>query len=73
MVKIHQTGLLIFKFEIISKKHFPVFANNFRKPWMDLTFVCQFPNPWALRVSGMSCFTSKYEESQNHCTLLHAL
>jgi hypothetical protein len=25
MVKIHQTGLLIFKFEIISKKHFPVF------------------------------------------------
>jgi hypothetical protein len=33
-------------------------------------FFCQFPNPWALRVSGMGGYTSKCEKSQNHCTLL---
>jgi hypothetical protein len=33
-------------------------------------FFCQFPNPWALRVSGMGCNTSKCEKSQNHCTLI---
>jgi hypothetical protein len=33
-------------------------------------FFCQFPNPWALRVSGMGCYTSKCEKSQNHCTLM---
>ncbi len=32
-------------------------------------FFCQFPNPWALRVSGMGDYTSKCEKSQNHCTL----
>ncbi len=31
---------------------------------------CQFPNPWALRVSGMGGYTSKCEKSQNHRTLL---
>ncbi len=31
-------------------------------------FFCQFPNPWALRVSGMGGYTSKCEKSQNHCT-----
>ncbi len=36
-------------------------------------FFWQFPNPWALRVSGMGCYTSKCEKSQNHCTLLHIL
>jgi hypothetical protein len=36
----------------------------------DENFVCQFPNAWALRVSGMGCYTSKCEKSQNHCTLL---
>ncbi len=25
-------------------------------------FFCQFPNPWALRVSGMGCYTSKCEK-----------
>ncbi len=25
-------------------------------------FVCQFPNPWAFRVSGMGCLTSKCEK-----------
>jgi hypothetical protein len=33
-------------------------------------FFCQFPNPWALRVSGMGGYTSKCEKSQNHSTLL---
>ncbi len=34
-------------------------------------FFCQFPNPWALRVSGMGGYTSKSEKSQNHCTLVY--
>jgi hypothetical protein len=34
-------------------------------------FFCQFPNPWALSVSGMGGYTSKCEKSQNHCTLLY--
>ncbi len=43
--------------------HFPVFAKNFRRPWMKLKiFFCQFPNPWALRVSGMGGYTSKCEK-----------
>jgi hypothetical protein len=25
-------------------------------------FICQFPNPWALRVSGMGGYTSKCEK-----------
>ncbi len=25
-------------------------------------FFCQFPNPWALRVSGVGCYTSKCEK-----------
>jgi hypothetical protein len=29
-------------------------------------FFCQFPNPWALRVSGMGGYTSKCEKSKNH-------
>ncbi len=54
-----------------KKTHFPVFAKNFRRPCMKLKKnFCQFPNPWTLRVSGMGCYTSKCEKSQNHCTLL---
>ncbi len=34
-------------------------------------FFGQFPNPWALRVSGMGGYTSKCEKSQNHCTLAY--
>ncbi len=34
-------------------------------------FFCQFPNPWAFRVSGMGGYTSKCEKSKNHCTLLY--
>jgi hypothetical protein len=26
-------------------------------------FFCQFPNPWALRVSGMGFYTSKCEKN----------
>ena len=32
-------------------------------------FFCQFPYPWALRVSGMGGYISKCEKGQNHCTL----
>jgi hypothetical protein len=58
-----------------KKTHFPVFAKNFRRPWMKLKFFfCQkFPNPWTLRVSGMGGYTSNCEKSQNHCTLLYIL
>jgi hypothetical protein len=46
-----------------KKTHFPVFAKNFRRPWMKLKiFFCQFPNPWTLRVSGMGVYTSKCEK-----------
>jgi hypothetical protein len=63
MVKIRQTGLLKLNFEKIQKKtHFPVFAKNVRRPWMKFKKIFgQFPNPWALRVSGMNCYTSKCE------------
>jgi hypothetical protein len=60
MIKICQTGLLKLNFQLGQKTHFPVFAKNFRRPWMKLKkFFCQFPNPWALRVSGMGGYTSK--------------
>jgi hypothetical protein len=37
---------------------------------LKIFFFCNFPNPWAFRVSGMGGYTSKCEKSQNHCTLL---
>jgi len=33
-----------------TKRHFPVFAKNFK-----LKFVLLISHPWALRVSGMFC------------------
>jgi hypothetical protein len=36
-------------------------------------FFCQFPNLWALRVSGMGGYSSKCEKSKNHCTLICSL
>ena len=36
MVKICQTGPLKLNFETRPKKHFPVFAKNFRRPWIKL-------------------------------------
>ncbi len=63
MVKICQTGLLKLNFETRPKKRISVFAKNFRRPWMKLKiFFCQFPNPWALRVSEMGGYTSKCEK-----------
>jgi hypothetical protein len=42
--------------------------------WTKLKILfCHFPNPWALRVSGMGGYTSKCEKSKNHCTLVHTL
>jgi hypothetical protein len=65
-------GLLKLNFETRPKKR--IFAKNFRRPWMKLKiFFCQFPNPWALRVSGMGGYTSKCEKSKNHCTLVSSL
>ncbi len=74
IVRICHTRLSKLNFETRPKKtHFLVFAKNFRRPWMKLKiFFCQFPNPWALRVSGMGCYTSKCEKSQNHCTLINS-
>ncbi len=71
MVKIYQTGLLKLNFETGPKNPFPGFCQKFRQA-MDKVgnFFCQFPNPWALRVSGMGGYTSKCEIIQNHCTLL---
>jgi hypothetical protein len=39
----------------------------------EVDFFCRFPDPWTLRVSGMGCYTSKCEKSQNHCTLVDTL
>jgi hypothetical protein len=62
MVKICQTGLRKLNFDLDQK--FPQAMDEVE------IFFCQFPNPWALRVSGMGGYTSKCEKSQNHCTLL---
>ena len=46
-------------------------AKNFRRPWMKFKiFFCQFPNPWALRVSGWVVIPQNVKKSQNHCTLV---
>ncbi len=51
--------------------HFPV-CQRFSQAMDEVEyFFCQFPNPWALGVSGMGCCTSKCEKSQNHWTLLY--
>jgi hypothetical protein len=72
MVKICSTGLLKLNFETIPKNTFSSFCQKFPQAMDELVnFFCQFPNPWALRVSGMGCYTSKCEKSQNHCTLMY--
>ena len=71
MVKICQTGLLKLNFETRPKKIFSGFCQKFPQAMDEVeNFFCQFPNPWALRVSEMGGYTSKCEKSQNHCTLL---
>jgi hypothetical protein len=73
MVKLCQTRLLKLNFETIQKTHFPVLAKNSAGHDEVEIFFCQFPNPWTLRVSGMGCYTSKCEKSQNHCTVMNTL
>ena len=62
MVKIRQTGLLKLNFEKIQKNAFSGFCQKFPQAMDEVKKIfCQFPNPWALRVSGMGCYTSKCE------------
>jgi hypothetical protein len=64
MVKICQTGLLKLNFETRPKKRFlSGFCQKFPQAMDEVeNFFCQFPNPWALRVSGMGGYTSKCEK-----------
>jgi hypothetical protein len=72
MVKICQTGLLKLNFETRPKKRIFWFLPKISEAMDEVeNFFCQFPNPWALRVSGMGGYTSKCEKSQNHCTLMY--
>jgi hypothetical protein len=72
MVKICETGLLKLNFETKPKKR--IFRFLPKMPWMKLKiFFCQFPIPWALRVSGMDGYTQNVKKSQNHCTLVRSL
>jgi hypothetical protein len=74
MVKICQTGLLELNFEIIPKNAFSGFCQKFPQAMHEVEiFFGQFPNPWTLRVSGMVCYTSKCEKSQNHCTIVQTV
>jgi hypothetical protein len=74
MVKFWQMGLLKLNFEKIPKNVFSGFCQKFPQAMdEDEIFFCQFPYPWALRVSGMGCYISKCEKYQNHCTLLYNL
>jgi hypothetical protein len=62
MGKTRQTGLLKVNFEKIPKKRIFRFCQKFPRAMDEVkTFFCQFPNPWALRVSGMGFYTSKCE------------
>ncbi len=59
-VKILQTGFLKLKFEIILKNHIFQFCQTFLQAIEEVeSFFCHFLNPWALRLSGMGCYTSK--------------
>jgi hypothetical protein len=63
MVKICQTGLLKLNFETRPKSAFSGFCQKFPQAMYEVEiFFCQFPNPWALRVSGMGGYTSKCEK-----------
>jgi hypothetical protein len=53
-----------------KKRIFRFLPKNFAPMDKVEIFFGQFPNPLALRVSGMGCYTSKCEKSQNHCTLI---
>jgi hypothetical protein len=72
MVKICQTGLLKLNFETTPKKtHFPVFAKNFRRPWMKLNiFFANFQIVGPLGCQGWVVIPQNVKKSQNHCTLV---
>jgi hypothetical protein len=38
---------------------------------MKLTFFCQFPKPWVLRVSGMGCYAQKCEKMSQSLHLIY--
>ncbi len=71
MVKICQTGLLKLKF-LYQKNAFSGFCQKISQAMDEAeNFFCQYPNPWAFKVSGMGCHTSKCQKKiQNHCTLM---
>jgi hypothetical protein len=51
--KWYRLGLLKLKFEIIPKNAFSGFCQKFSQAMEEVEkFFGQFPNPWALRVSG---------------------
>jgi hypothetical protein len=63
IVKICQTGLLKLNFKIIPKKRiFRVLPKISAGHDEVEIFFLPIPNPWALRVSGMGCYTSKCEK-----------
>jgi hypothetical protein len=63
MVKICQTRLLNLTLKPYQKNAFSDFCQKFPQAMDEAeNFVCQFPNPWTLRVSGMGCYTSKCEK-----------
>jgi hypothetical protein len=64
MVKNCQTGLLKLNFQTRPKKRIFRFLPKISAGhgWSWKNFFCQFPNPWALRVSGMGGYTSKCEK-----------
>ncbi len=63
MVKICPTELLKLNFELDQKNAFSGFCQKFLQAMDEIeNFFCQFPNSWALRVSGMGGYTSKCEK-----------
>jgi hypothetical protein len=57
-------GALKIKILNYTKTHFFQFCQKFVQAIDEVEhFFCQFPNPWALRVSGMGFYTSKCEKN----------
>jgi hypothetical protein len=73
MVKICQTRLLKLNFETRPKNAFSGFCQKFPQAMDEFEiFFCQFPNPWALRVSGIGCYTSKCEKKSKSLHPIYA-
>ncbi len=57
-----------------KKTHFPVFAKNFRRPWMKLKiFFANFQTLGPLGCQGWVVIPQNVKKSQNHCTLILSL